>query len=118
MINITQFFIIAGAGAVSSTVVGHLKTCSIVMLGWAVSGRKATDKSVVGIILAIGGIIRSVIHFDWNELKPATNTPFPPAIRLSCIDISSSNLRQRCSMTPGDHRLPIRPPVTNRELFA
>ncbi|KAF3909365.1 hypothetical protein AA313_de0200592 [Arthrobotrys entomopaga] len=57
LINLSQFFIIAGAGAVSSTVVGHAKTCSIVMLGWMVSGRAITDKSLLGIFMAIGGII-------------------------------------------------------------
>ncbi|KAK6333072.1 hypothetical protein TWF718_010896 [Orbilia javanica] len=57
LINLSQFFIIAGAGAVSSTVVGHAKTCSIVMLGWMVSGRAVTDKSLLGILMAIGGIV-------------------------------------------------------------
>jgi solute carrier family 35, member E3 len=55
LINISQFYIVAGA--VSSTVVGHLKTCSIVALGWAVNGRKANDKGVYGILMAISGII-------------------------------------------------------------
>ncbi|CAZ82971.1 unnamed protein product [Tuber melanosporum] len=57
LINLSQFFIIAGAGAVSSTVVGHAKTCSIVILGWMASGRSVSDKSLLGIVLAIGGII-------------------------------------------------------------
>lgn len=73
MINISQFFIVAGAGPVSSTVVGHLKTCSIVALGWMVSGRKATDKGVLGILVAISGIIAySVImykHKTQNNVK-------------------------------------------------
>ncbi|KAM4068029.1 eamA-like transporter family protein [Hirsutella rhossiliensis] len=57
LINISQFFIVAQAGAVSSTVVGHLKTCTIVVLGWIVSGRAIGDKSIIGIILAISGIV-------------------------------------------------------------
>lgn len=57
MINLSQFFIIAQAGPVSSTVVGQLKTCCIVALGWMTSGRTVGDKSVLGILLAIGGII-------------------------------------------------------------
>lgn len=48
LINLSQFFIIAGAGAVSSTVVGHAKTCSIVILGWMASGRGVSDKSLLG----------------------------------------------------------------------
>ncbi|KAI4275752.1 MAG: hypothetical protein LQ337_002994 [Flavoplaca oasis] len=57
LINLSQFFIIGGAGPVSSTVVGHLKTCAIVTLGWISSGRSVGDKSIFGILLAIAGII-------------------------------------------------------------
>nr|XP_036578229.1 uncharacterized protein CTRU02_11729 [Colletotrichum truncatum]KAF6785430.1 integral membrane protein [Colletotrichum truncatum] len=57
LINISQFFIIAQTGPVSSTVVGHLKTCTIVALGWMVSGRAIGDKSIMGVFVAIGGII-------------------------------------------------------------
>jgi solute carrier family 35 protein E3 len=56
-INISQFVIIKEAGAVSSTVVGHLKTCSIILLGWITSGNSLKDMSIVGFVLAISGII-------------------------------------------------------------
>ncbi|KAL8630870.1 hypothetical protein Q9189_003372 [Teloschistes chrysophthalmus] len=61
LINLSQFFIIGGAGPVSSTVVGHLKTCAIVTLGWITSGRSVGDKSIFGILLAIVGIIAYVL---------------------------------------------------------
>lgn len=57
IINMSQFFIIAQTGPVSSTVVGHVKTCSIVALGWMTSGRAVGDKSVLGVFVAVGGII-------------------------------------------------------------
>lgn len=57
LINISQFFIIAQTGPVSSTVVGHVKTCTIVGLGWMTSGRAIGDKSVLGVFVAIVGII-------------------------------------------------------------
>ncbi|KAL8756028.1 MAG: hypothetical protein Q9184_004628 [Pyrenodesmia sp. 2 TL-2023] len=57
LINLSQFFIIAGAGAVSSTVVGHVKTCAIVALGWIISKRPVTDRSAFGVILAITSIV-------------------------------------------------------------
>ena len=57
LINISQFFIIAQTGPVSSTVVGHVKTCSIVALGWMASGRAIGDKSILGVFIAIGGIM-------------------------------------------------------------
>jgi len=36
LINISQFFIVNSSGPVTSTVVGHLKTISIVTIGWVV----------------------------------------------------------------------------------
>jgi len=42
---------------VSSTVVGHFKNCCIIVLGWFYSRKPLKDGSVVGIILAIGGIV-------------------------------------------------------------
>lgn len=56
-INITQFYIINEAGAVSSTVVGHVKTVSIVTLGWLFNGSTVTEGNVVGFLLAMTGII-------------------------------------------------------------
>lgn len=52
-----MFFVIAGAGPVSSTVVSHVKTCSIVTLGWITSGRVVTANSAFGIVLAIASVI-------------------------------------------------------------
>ena len=57
MINISQFYIVAGSGPVSSTVVGHLKTVSIVGIGWAVSGKSVMDWSAIGVVMTIGGIV-------------------------------------------------------------
>lgn len=57
LINISQFFIIAQTGPVSSTVVGHVKTCTIVALGWVSSGRAIGDKSILGVLIALSGII-------------------------------------------------------------
>lgn len=57
MINLSQFIIITGAGPVASTVVGHSKTILIVSLGWIASRRSVSDKSVLGVIVAIGGIV-------------------------------------------------------------
>ena len=55
-INISQFFIVARTGPVSSTVVGHVKTCVIVALGWVVSGRAVEGGLLGGVAVAVGGI--------------------------------------------------------------
>lgn len=62
MINLSQFFIIAGAGPTSSTVVGHVKTCLIVSLGWITSAKPVTDRSVFGVIIALGSVFWYVLE--------------------------------------------------------
>lgn len=44
------------AGAVESTVVGHAKTCLIVVIGAFTGGRVITDKAAMGIMLALCSI--------------------------------------------------------------
>ncbi|KAI5808564.1 hypothetical protein DFH27DRAFT_477788 [Peziza echinospora] len=56
LINLSQFFIVANAGPTSSTIVGHAKTCSIVMLGWMLTGTRTPDMGLLGIVMAIAGI--------------------------------------------------------------
>jgi len=71
LINISQFFIIAQTGPVSSTVVGHVKTCTIVGLGWMMSGRAIGDKSVIGVLIALGGIIAySMVMLGEKKRQP------------------------------------------------
>jgi solute carrier family 35 protein E3 len=57
LINLTQFIIIQEGGSVTSTVVGHFKTCVVITIGWVVSGKSVTDASMGGIVMTVGGII-------------------------------------------------------------
>ncbi|KAF5631925.1 integral membrane protein [Fusarium sp. NRRL 25303] len=57
LVNVSQFFIIAEMGPVTSTVVAHGKTCIIVAIGWYISGRDVADKSIIGLMTALLGII-------------------------------------------------------------
>ncbi|RHZ61427.1 putative solute transporter [Aspergillus thermomutatus] len=56
LVNLSQFIIIDAVGPVSSTVIGHLKTCIIVGLGWALSDRPISKESLVGILMALTGM--------------------------------------------------------------
>ncbi|GFF43480.1 solute carrier family 35 member E3 [Aspergillus udagawae] len=56
LVNLSQFFIIDLAGPISGTVVGQLKTCIIVGLGWAFSTNPIYFQSIVGIVLALVGM--------------------------------------------------------------
>lgn len=61
LINLSQFFIIGGSGPLESTVVGHLKTCLIVVIGAFSGGKVITDKAALGILLALISIFAYVI---------------------------------------------------------
>ncbi|KAK4703279.1 hypothetical protein P7C70_g2938, partial [Phenoliferia sp. Uapishka_3] len=57
LINVSQFFIVAGSSALSSTVVGHGKTIAIVAVGWLTATSSISLGSGFGILLAVGGIV-------------------------------------------------------------
>ncbi len=83
----SQFFIIGQTGPVSSTVVGHLKTCLIVTLGWVTSGRSVGDKSIFGVVVAVGGMILYAIQISSRNYKHyVTNLVFV-VTQLLCFDI-------------------------------
>ncbi|KAL5332860.1 hypothetical protein BJX70DRAFT_91660 [Aspergillus crustosus] len=56
MVNLSQFYIVDAAGAVSGAVIGQLKTCIIVGLGWAWSNHTVPRESVIGILIALVGM--------------------------------------------------------------
>jgi solute carrier family 35 protein E3 len=57
LINMSQFYIVQGTNALTSTVVGHMKTCSILALGWAF-GAPMHIMAALGTIVAVGGIMQ------------------------------------------------------------
>ncbi|KAE8379172.1 hypothetical protein BDV26DRAFT_303758 [Aspergillus bertholletiae] len=56
LVNLSGFYIIDAAGPVSSTVIGQLKTCIIVGLGWASSRHVVMRQSILGIFMALVGM--------------------------------------------------------------
>ncbi|RKL11795.1 hypothetical protein BFJ71_g276 [Fusarium oxysporum] len=57
LVNVSQFFIIAEMGPVTSTVVAHGKTCIIVAISWYISGRDVVHKCIIGLMVVFLGII-------------------------------------------------------------
>ncbi|KAF2219725.1 hypothetical protein BDZ85DRAFT_304299 [Elsinoe ampelina] len=55
-INLSQFAIVAGAGPVGSTVVGHAKTVGVVGVGWGLGGGMGDGRAAWGVGVALGGI--------------------------------------------------------------
>lgn len=66
MIHLSTFFIINATGPVTSTVVAQIKSCLIVGLGWIEDPRRVGTESVLGIFLALSGIVcySFVMHRD------------------------------------------------------
>ncbi|GKZ29225.1 hypothetical protein AbraIFM66950_003838 [Aspergillus brasiliensis] len=56
LVNLSQFYIIDAAGPVTSTVIGQLKTCIIVGLGWVLSDHEILRQSIAGILMALTGM--------------------------------------------------------------
>ncbi|KAB8253976.1 hypothetical protein BDV32DRAFT_143303 [Aspergillus pseudonomiae] len=56
LVNLSGFYIIDAAGPVSSTVIGQLKTCIIVGLGWAASRHVIMRQSILGVFMALVGM--------------------------------------------------------------
>jgi len=79
LINVSQFNIIGSAGPVSSTVVGHGKTVCIVVLGWFIGGKAVNDGSLVGIAIAIAGILAYVYPCFLCVVFVLTNTSYSAA---------------------------------------
>ncbi|KAL8278308.1 hypothetical protein RQP46_009200 [Phenoliferia psychrophenolica] len=57
LINVSQFYIVAGSSALSSTVVGHSKTLAIVTVGWVTATSAISLGSGTGVLLALTGIV-------------------------------------------------------------
>ncbi|RAL07888.1 uncharacterized protein BO97DRAFT_355428, partial [Aspergillus homomorphus CBS 101889] len=57
LISLSSFLVINGAEAVTSTVVGQLKTCLVIALGWVKSSNTMGKETVLGVILALAGIV-------------------------------------------------------------
>ncbi|PHH89684.1 hypothetical protein CDD83_5490 [Cordyceps sp. RAO-2017] len=70
LINMSQFFIVVQTGPVSSTVVGHVKTCTIVCIGWVMSGRPVGDRALVGVVVAVAAVVAySIVMLEHNARK-------------------------------------------------
>lgn len=57
----------------TSTVVGHFKTCIIVLIGWIGSKKPVTDGSLLGIVMAVGGIVGYVGLLDTSVFLTSTD---------------------------------------------
>ncbi|PYH49816.1 uncharacterized protein BP01DRAFT_396509 [Aspergillus saccharolyticus JOP 1030-1] len=57
LVNLSTFYVIGGTGPVSSTVVGQLKSCLVIGLGWVSSSGPVGWESVLGVGLASFGIV-------------------------------------------------------------
>ncbi|XP_074375390.1 UDP-rhamnose/UDP-galactose transporter 2-like [Apium graveolens] len=55
--NISQYLCIRRFSAVSFQVLGHMKTICVLTLGWLLFDSKMTFKNIIGMVIAIGGMV-------------------------------------------------------------
>eukprot|EP00158_Paraphelidium_tribonemae_P007739 Partr_v1_DN28347_c0_g1_i3_m78755 putative solute carrier family 35 member len=94
VINLSQFFIVQYTSALSSTLVGHSKTCLIIAIGWTYAG-EVNPNTLVGILLAISGIFlysyiqlpasaKGNLNFSYDQLPSVSTLRKKPMFRISC----------------------------------
>lgn len=71
MVNITNYYVIGKTSPVTYQVVGHLKTCLILVLGFVAFSSQVNMTNIFGISIAVGGMVL------YGELKRRENTPAP-----------------------------------------
>ncbi|OJJ68472.1 hypothetical protein ASPBRDRAFT_77578 [Aspergillus brasiliensis CBS 101740] len=113
LVNLSQFYIIDAAGPVTSTVIGQLKTCIIVGLGWVLSDHEILRQSIAGILMALTGmslqlsfalaivlLLSYLFHLD--VLPTDYETPFRDhyARTLSARDLLARPLSQDLTTIP------------------
>lgn len=57
VVNLSQYLCLGKLSAVSFQVLGHAKTVLVLLGGWLVLNEQATEKKLIGVVLAVGGMI-------------------------------------------------------------
>ena len=84
--NISQYLCIGRFSAVTFQVLGHMKTVCVLVLGWALFDSSLTAKNMVGMLMAILGMV----IYSWAVEKAKR------------VDVSPSALFKESSLTEED----------------
>ncbi|OAY54705.1 UDP-rhamnose/UDP-galactose transporter 2 [Manihot esculenta] len=76
--NVSQYLCIGRFSAVSFQVLGHMKTVCVLILGWLLFDSKMTLKNIIGMVLAVVGMV----VYSWAvEVEKQTGTKFIPVLK-------------------------------------
>lgn len=83
--NVSQYLCIGRFSAVSFQVLGHMKTVCVLTLGWLLFDSELTFKNIMGMILAVVGMV----IYSWAvevEKQAANNTKGVPNVKNSLTE--------------------------------
>ncbi|OAY29029.1 UDP-rhamnose/UDP-galactose transporter 2 isoform X1 [Manihot esculenta] len=76
--NVSQYLCIGRFSAVSFQVLGHMKTVCVLILGWILFDSEMTLKNIIGMALAVAGMV----VYSWAvEAEKQTRAKFIPALK-------------------------------------
>lgn len=81
--NVSQYLCIGRFSAVSFQVLGHMKTVCVLTLGWLLFDSQLTFKNIMGMIIAVIGMI----IYSWAmEIEKQSNTKITPHSKNSLTE--------------------------------
>ncbi|XP_058725447.1 UDP-rhamnose/UDP-galactose transporter 2 [Vicia villosa] len=95
--NISQYLCIGRFSAVSFQVLGHMKTVCVLTLGWLLFDSELTLKNIMGMILAVVGMV----IYSWAvELEKSSNVKTLPHAKNSLTEEEIRLLREGIDNSP------------------
>lgn len=76
--NMSQYMCIGRFSAVSFQVLGHMKTVCVLVLGWVLFDSVLTTKNIIGMALAVVGMVTYSWAVEADKLRPSKVAPLLP----------------------------------------
>jgi uncharacterized membrane protein len=96
--NMSQYLCIGRFSATSFQVLGHMKTVCVLILGWILFDSALTIKNILGMLLAIMGMV----VYSWAMESEKKATAAIPRNKSDMLDGEDVPLKSRLSGVPSD----------------
>ncbi|CAI9762960.1 unnamed protein product [Fraxinus pennsylvanica] len=94
--NVSQYLCIGRFSAVSFQVLGHMKTVAVLTLGWLLFDSELTFKNIMGMLIAIAGMI----IYSWAvEVEKQANSKVAPLSKTSLTEEEIRLLKEEIGKT-------------------
>ncbi|KDP36706.1 hypothetical protein JCGZ_07997 [Jatropha curcas] len=95
--NVSQYLCIGRFSAVSFQVLGHMKTVCVLTLGWLLFDSELTFKNIMGMVIAIAGMV----VYSWAmEAEKSANAKATPHMKNSLTEEEIRLLKEGVESTP------------------